>query len=256
MKASSAAATAAAIRALYGEDLADAGGVLHVAAVWAGPGGRLFNMRIVDDTPASDTDAFALALARARVEAIVTTGRILREEPGLRFDASADAGLLAWRRARLGLDGPPAVLVLTRDAGLDTRHPALVGHRTWVMTSHEMVAARARRMRAAEEPERIEWVGRGAPGLLDALSFLRDAHGLTRVLVEAGPSTSGALYDAPGRVDELLLSICRVASLPEGVRGDPFPTAEALRGAGLVEVSRVERAEASGPWTFTRWRRR
>jgi riboflavin biosynthesis pyrimidine reductase len=254
MMAASVAGTAAAIRALYGDDLVDAGGVLHVAAVWAGPGGRLFNMRIGERTPASRTDAFALAVARARAEAILTTGRILREEPGLRFDAHADAGLRAWRRTRLGLDAPPIVVVLTREASFDMRHPALVGQTTWIVTGHAVAAAGARRTGAADRP-RLAWVGRDAPGLLDALSLLRE-RGLSRVLVEAGPSTSGALYETPGRVDELLLSICRAPLLPEGVRGASFPSAEALRAAGLVEVARAERTEESGPWVFTRWRRR
>jgi riboflavin biosynthesis pyrimidine reductase len=244
---------ARAIRALYGDDLVAAAGVLHVAAAWASPGRALVNMRITDGTPSSDTDAFALAVARARADAIVTTGRILREETGLRFTSPRDEawGLGAWRRTRLGREQAPWIVVLTRGPGLEVDHPALIGHRTLVLTSH----AAARAGRPSSGGAAVEWIGREAPGLLDALAYLRGVHGLATVLVEAGPSTSAALYEAPGHVDELMLSICHVAALPPGVKGEPFLD-EAARGrAGLVEVARTDRDEASGRWTFTRWRR-
>ena len=90
---------AQAIERLYGERLEDEVGVLHVASAWRDETGRLFALRIGPDTPSSATDGFALALARARCDAILSTGKILRDEPGLRHrpDPVDPQGLTAWR---------------------------------------------------------------------------------------------------------------------------------------------------------------
>ena len=59
-----ASACAALIRELYGDDLREAAGVLHVAAVWQGPTQQARVLRINSETPRSQTDAFVLGLAR------------------------------------------------------------------------------------------------------------------------------------------------------------------------------------------------
>ena len=69
----------ARLEALYGvRELPRAAGVLHVAAVWAERPDRLTVLEITAQTPKSDDDAFALSLARARADAVLTTGAILR----------------------------------------------------------------------------------------------------------------------------------------------------------------------------------
>ncbi len=239
------------VRQLYGEELPRSAGVVHVAAVWESPAGAFHNMRIVADTPESPTDAWVLALARARADAIVTTGKILREEPSLRFELAAgpDASLSDWRGERLGRATPPWVVVLTGGGELDPAHPALRGERVLVLTGRERAAEVAARLADLS----AEVIGRERPGLLDALALLRGERGLATAVVEAGPSTASVLYEAPGRVDELLLSVCRAPELAGGVRGDPFPSRAMLERAGLGRVSRRDRDEPSGPWSFERF---
>ncbi|MDX1649553.1 MAG: hypothetical protein R3263_06840, partial [Myxococcota bacterium] len=117
----------AVLRVVFGAPPGHAPGVLHVAAVAPDPedpqGDRVV-MRIVDATPRSLLDRFLLLAARARAEAVVTTGRTLREEPRLRHEVRehpAAEALQGWRREVAGLSGRPRVLVLTAsgDVGPD-----------------------------------------------------------------------------------------------------------------------------------------
>lgn len=239
--------------------------MIHVASAWQAPDdGEWFSLRIGPETPRSPTDAFVLGLARARARAIVTTGRILRDEPGLvhRDDTAEGVALAIWRRERLGLDEPPQLVVLSRGSDLDLAHPAFAASRAIWVTGHaaaEAATARARlsavgRSDAQADALGLEVIGRDRPGLLDTIALLH-ARGLAPVLVEAGPNTASVLYEEEGRVDELLLSICHAPSLAKSVRGARQPGADALARAGLVECSRQSRAEPNGRWTFTRHRR-
>ena len=213
------------IRDLYGDDLLRPAGVLHVTSAWREPTtGRLFTLRIGPQSPPSATDAFVLELARARVDALVTTGQILRDEPGLRNDLR-DPELIAWRRHTLGKAAPPLTVVSSRRTDLPPAHP--------VFATSEVVVRNA--------------------GLRECLAWLRDERGITSVSIEAGPSSSRALYDAPLAVDELLLSVCHLPSLPEGVRGGELPDLAAL-GRLLPEESECTREEESGRWSFLRLR--
>jgi len=225
---------------------------MHVAAVWQSPDGVLFNMRIGPSTPHSPTDGFVLALARARARSIVTTGRILRDEPSfsLRDDSPEGRDLAQWRRERLGFAEAPLLVVLSRGRDVDLAHPAFATGRAAVMTGADGAEALSKETRAHP----FEVISRETPGLLDAIDVLR-ARGLTPVLVEAGPSTNAVLYDAPGRLDERLLSICHAETLPASVRGARLPDAVEAERVGLALVSRVERDEPSGRWTFLRHRR-
>lgn len=210
------------IQEVYGLGLPEPAGVLHAMSAWRDPEGRLFILRIAPDTPRSATDAFALGLSRARVDAIVTTGQILRDEPALTTDL-ADPRLVAWRRERLGKSRPPLVVVLSRGQGLDRSHPLFA---------------------AAEVCVRSE-------GLRDALAWLRDERGITSVAVEAGWSTSRLVYQPPLAIDELLLSICQSPELPPGIQGGELLPREAFvrlfRGR-----SEHHSNEESGPWSFLR----
>lgn len=228
------------MRALYGEELGAMEGVLHVVAVHAEGEARRV-IKIGEHAPKSAADFFALELARARVDAIVITGAILREEPELRYALSSE--LAAWRREVLGLAEPPWLLVLTHgDVPLD--HPALAGPlRPIVFTSLE--AAPALRARTP-----IEIAGVPAPSARLALRFLRSERGCRSVSVEAGPTTAVPLYDEPCAIDELALSVYG-GPLDPRARGGRFLDEGALE-------RRFERvSEASeGEWRFERWLRR
>lgn len=231
----SAAEVDARVRALYGEALGAMEGVLHVVAV-AGSAHRV--MRIGPWSPKSEADFFALELARARVEAILITGAILRAEPGLRYGLSP--GLAAWRRKVLGLTAPPWLVVLSRgEVPLD--HPALTPGpvRPLVFTS----SAAARALEGAS----VEVVGVPRPSARGALALLSE-RGCHSVSIEAGPQTATGLYD-PLVVDELALSVFE-GTLDERARGGLFLDEGALRER-MVRVSRVQ----EGEWRFERWLR-
>lgn len=208
------------IRALYGDDLLSSAGALHVTSVWSGAGGRLFTLRIGPACPRSATDSFVLELTRARADAIVTTGQILRDEPGLRTELE-DPELVAWRRERLGKSEAPLTVVLSRRTDLE----------------HPLLAAPDAVVRHA--------------GLRETLAWLREERGATTVAIEAGPSTTRALYDEPLAVDELLLSICHLPALPAGVQGGELGDLAHLTSR-FPRRSERTREEESGAWSFLR----
>ena len=189
-------------RRLWGE-VPDADGIVHVTAVWRGPDARLHTLAIDDQSPKSDYDAFALSFARASANAIVITGKVLRDEPSLSYSLDAlglpAAPLSAYRRDT-GRAGPPELYVLTSGRGLDPLHPALHG---W---AHAQLVTPLDAQLPDVGRAGIQVESMAEPSLRALVERLR-AEGARRVLVEAGPSTSRALYEGPLRVDELLLSI-------------------------------------------------
>lgn len=230
-------------KALWGAEPRE-DGVVHVTAVWRSPGGELATLAIGPDSPKSRNDAFALSVARASADAIVVTGKLLRDEPDLRYELDS-LGLprepLEDYRRRLGLPQPPNLYVLTSGRGLDPEHSALRG---W---------ARATLWTSADANldglEALPTVRRTNPSLRALVRELRSS-GAARVLIEAGPSTSATLYDAPGLVDEVLLSVF-CGSEPEHLAG-------ALPQAALdldPVAAPAERDEASGTWAFQMRRR-
>lgn len=233
------------IARMYGPvDLRAATGLVHVAAV-AGP--RWEVIRIGPDSPASLHDRFALELCRARADAIVVTGKILRDEPDLRYDLALgldtlSTGLHAWRRERMGKVEPPTLLVLTSGRGLDPGHPALSADswaRPLVFTSRD----------AELPPLTIECARVEAPSLAAAVAFLRD-RGAKTVALEAGPGTTAPSYRGEHPViDELLLS--RYGGDLDGV-----PVTDAFtppKPDGFLRRSHLQVDEPSGPWSFSRW---
>jgi riboflavin biosynthesis pyrimidine reductase len=239
-------------RALLGDDPARAGRVLHVASVWRDEAGAARVLRIGAKTPRSRHDAFLLALARARAEAIVTTGKILREEPalthGLLGPPALRAALSAWRRERLVLGLDPWLLVLSSGRSLDPAHPAFhaaVRPLLFVPSA----AATGLRERFAETDVRV--VSAPAPDVRLALDHLRRL-GAKRITIEAGPTTARALYEAPIRVDELWLAIFEGARPDDEAIGESFPD-DATLAAALPRASEpVARDEPSGRWSFLR----
>ena len=225
---------------LFGQDPGPLEGVLHVVACWRAGPDALSVMKIGPEAPRSGDDFFSLNLARARAQAIVVTGKILREEPRLRYDLQGPgdlpAGLAAYRRA-LGLRAPPLLVVLTSGRGLDLGHPALSSWaRPVIFTGVEAAARLAGSIRA---------VGVERPSLRAALGWLA-AEGIRGVSIEAGPSTAMGLYD-PMAVDELALSVFE-GDLPAGVEGGAF-----LAPSRLAAVMSRAGGGASGAWAFSRW---
>jgi riboflavin biosynthesis pyrimidine reductase len=230
-------------------------GVLHVAAVWRPPGeDRNVVLRIGDDTPKSAVDFLLLNVARARADAIVTTGRILREEPELVHDLqgtpSVRRALNGWRRETLGIRQPPWLLVLTSGHDLDPAHPAFRATvRPVVFCPDSNAASVARRVGYSA----IEVVGHPGPDLSTAIEFLRARRDARRISIEAGPSTALEAYRDPALVEELLLSVFQGPSIPPEVEGGELPTSfEIERILGPVRAA-FSAAEPSGPWRFERY---
>jgi riboflavin biosynthesis pyrimidine reductase len=244
----------AALGRIYGAGVAEATGVVHVAAVWqAGPEHHV-TIAIGDGAPASERDLFVLQAARARADAIVTTGRTMRAEPALQFDLESAPqrrwapALAAWRRAHLGKAEPPLLLVLTSGSDLPLAHPALHGASTpLIFTSHQG---------ARDLPETpLHVMSVHEPDIRAAIAHLRIACGCQTILIEAGPSTTAALYQPPVAVDELLLSVFQGAALPVHARARDFVAPAHIR-ACLPRVSPGYAAEeASGLWQFWRFTR-
>jgi riboflavin biosynthesis pyrimidine reductase len=241
-------------RALLGDDPARAGRVLHVAAVCRDAEGVARVLRIGPETPKSAHDSFLLSLARARAEAIVTTGRILREEPalthGLRGPPALRAALSAWRRERLVLAHDPWLLVLSSGRALDPMHPAFHAPLRPVLYVPSAAAAGLRE-RFADTDARVASVPQ--PTVRFALDHLRRL-GARRITLEAGPSTARELYDEPVGVDELWLATYEGAP-PEALLGEPFASEARLRAALPEAGPPAFRDEPSGRWRFERrWR--
>lgn len=249
------AEVAALGRELLGGDPSLAGRVLHVASAWRAGDGALRVLRIGPKTPRSSHDAFLLALARARAEAIVTTGRILREEPALTHGPlgppALRAALAAWRRERLVLALDPWLLVLSSGRSLDPAHPAFHAPLRPLLFV-PAAAATGLRERFAETDVRV--VSVPAPDVRLALDHLRRL-GAKRVTIEAGPTTARALYEEPVRVDELWLATYEGERPDEGVIGEPFVDDARLAEALPAASQPVARDEPSGRWRFSRrWR--
>lgn len=251
-------------RALFGEDVSSPAGTLHVTAVDA-------EHRVIavgPHAPPSPLDFFVLHLARARADAIVVSGAVLRAEPelryGLRGPGESERGLLAWRREVVGLTDAPRLLVLTRGA-LSLDHPALLGWaRPQVYTTPEggaRLAGRGVPVHATSEPS-----------LRGALQHL-EGEGARSIAIEAGPSATAPLYTAqlnsapldtarlnpalpctapPTPVRELWLSVFEGELDPRG-RVGRLPSPAALAAAGLTRRSAAGVSQPSGPWRFERW---
>jgi riboflavin biosynthesis pyrimidine reductase len=230
-------------------------GVVHVASVWRDPEGALESLAINAHTPPSETDAFVLALARARADAIVTTGRILRSESALShaLPGGADGPLAVWRRDVLGKQGPPELHVLTRGEGLDLAHPSLAGG-AHIVTGPDA----AERLRATLGGARaeLEIIGMQDPDLRTLTQQLASGPGGRVVLIEAGASSAAALYRPPGLVDELLLSVYCASALPGEARAGAFVSEPEIEGAGLALVSESAPEAERDRWIFRRYCRR
>lgn len=246
-----AAAVAERVRRLYGdESLGDPAGVVHVAAVGREPDGELVVLKINQETPRSAHDRFALDLARARADVIVTTGAILRAEPGLRYELASDRAeaLHTWRMDQLGRPTPPLVVVLTGREDIDVDHPTLHGWaRPWIFTNVDCAKALHGRL-----PRHVGLAGVPSPDLETLIDWARRRFDARTITIEAGPTTTRPLYaEGPGLVDELMLSVFE-GTIPSAARGDPFPSEQTLARCFSRRVEGQPIVEPSGPWRFVR----
>ena len=236
------------ILATWGDFLEAEAGILHVASVNPQADGSLRGLAIGAGAPGSEIDRFSLSVARARVDAIVTTGRILRREPDLCHDLPED--LRAWRREVLGKESSPVVVVLSRSGALPLDHPVFDRQNVVVVVPP-----------SAEAETRAKFIGRRTEivtiedltprSLIESLRW----RGLDSLCIEAGPSTSMDLYRSPGLVDELMLSIFEQRILPEDQIVGALPPPDFLRSHFGLQVAEYSQMQGEGLWRFRRYRR-
>jgi riboflavin biosynthesis pyrimidine reductase len=242
-----------AARALFGSSLDTRPAVSQSFAAWrAAEGEPLTSILIGEHSPKSALDFLALHISRARADAIVITGKILRDEPKLRFDLRADPrwgdALLNWRERRWGLFEPPWLLILTGRGELDFDHPVFHGWARPVVFTNDQAAAR--KLAAAPCPV----VADDAPDIRRAIRHLQVSRRCECVSIEAGPSTVRALYERPIAIQELLLSVYLEPSLDERALGAPLISLSEVRALFRSETCTVHR-EQGRHWSFHRLRR-
>lgn len=214
-------AVAERLVALLGAEPRGPRGVVHSAYVDARTD-ALRLLRIGPFTPRCEADGFLLHAARASADAILTTGRILREEPLLRYDLGAHLGLhealLAYRVERLDKADPPRLFVLTRGE-IPRDHPALRGY------------ARATLLVGGPRPHDVDAAGLDLVRLGERTlgTFLRERVGEhPTLLVEAGVETVVPLYRQGGIVDELVLTCVCAGDVDPAALGGSFPSSDEL----------------------------
>lgn len=240
------------IAKLYGSpELPRDAGVLHVTAAWRRSASSLVTLAIGPNTPRSLHDFFALNLARARADAIVVTGKILRDEPSLRYDLQGDLAeeLASWRRTHMERDAPPLLAILTSGRGFDPTHPAL---HSWAPPVVFTTPAGASEVRALDPNLDLEVAQ--SVDVRTVVDLLR-RRGARTISVEAGPRTTRGLYEPPLAVDELMLTSFEGPVLDEAVRAGEFLPPDELeaRLSPLGPARTVQ--EPSGPWSFRRFLR-
>lgn len=238
---------------LLGSDPGPDEGVVHVTAAWRNGSSNLVVLKIGGATPRSYSDTFLLAAGRARADAVLTTGAILRAEPRTTLELPGPPAtvraLAVWRRDVLARPRPPVGLVLTSSRALDFGHPFFDGPGRRVVFTDQTEATRLRRV----APRHVRVVGDPAPGPRTAISYLRQVEGARTVLVEAGPSAARELYLPSPAIDELVLSIWEGDSLSEGLAGGELPSIDCLAALFARHSPPVSVDEASGRWTFQRF---
>jgi riboflavin biosynthesis pyrimidine reductase len=242
-----------AARALFGSVLDVRPAVSHSAAVWrADEDMPVTSIRINEHSPKSDLDFLALHMGRARADGIIITGKILRDEPDLTYDLRADPrwgdALVSWRERRWGLCDPPWLLILTSGRDLDFSHPVFHGWaRPLIFTTDR---AAERKLAAAPCPV----IADAAPDIRRAIEHLQITRECECISIEAGPSTTRALYDSPMVVRELLASVYLEPSLDERAQGAPLVKLSEARRLFRSETSATHR-EQGQHWSFHRLRR-
>ena len=246
------AALLSALRSLYGSpDLcASDTGIVHVVSCARAESGSLRVLRVDQGSPESETDFLVLNLCRARADAVLTTARNLRREPGLSHRLAGPwAGALAeLRRELLKKTAPLCCAILTRSGRLPEDHPVW-GDGTQKLILTEPAQASALHQQFGQRAEVL-----AVPNLSARTACaLLERRGATTISVEAGPTTASILYQVPSLVDELLLTTCE-AALPPHLLGEALPDDGQLL-SGLTRVACTARTERGVPFRFERFRR-
>jgi riboflavin biosynthesis pyrimidine reductase len=241
---------------IYGANVSSHAGVGHIAAVWRDPHGGHHSLRLTADAPGSTYDQFALGLSRARADAILTTGKILRSEPGLTHDylgpSTLRHALAEWRMRSLGKTESARSVILTSGERLPRSHPLFRGTtRPMIVTSSEG----ARRLGAWAAAADVQVVAMAEPSAEQALRYLAETMGARALSIEAGPHTALPLYRSPTLVDELWLSTYLGPSVATSVLGPAFLDAASLDAAFPRRATPFKVNEPSGPWQFQRFTR-
>jgi len=253
---------------LYGTvDWPKANGVIHVAAM-----GAVSQAVIIpgENAPVSETDRFILAAARARADAIVTTGAILRSEPELRHVPSSfeaeNSAFREWRCDRLERSGSPQLIILSASGDFPLEHPALDTSRSGFVWTTEEGATNLRRRAGARLGNLEIIVGSPTdPAVLGAIDHAQVTRGMETILIEAGPSASASLYsraslDTSTRTPgsglvgrELLLSRFEDELAAEAT-GPAFPSRATVAACFATPPSETQIEDASGHWSIMRYR--
>jgi riboflavin biosynthesis pyrimidine reductase len=250
MAKSAAAEVVRLAREIYGEPTNRVQGVLHCVSASERVDGRLHVIAIGPAAPKSETDFFVLNYWRAHSDAILTTAAIVRAEPRLSHTLQGRyaAELRSYRAEVAQRSAPPICLILSRSGELPPEHPLFSDPlRNVVLTVPER-AAHLRALLGA----RAEVIGQSDLDARTAIDWLR-GQGARTILIEAGPSAVSALYEAPNRVDRLLLSRFDGELDPAAV-GGALP-APARLFEHLSRRSESFRQEPSGTWCFQHWQR-
>lgn len=249
----------ASAKALFGEVPDAAVSVLHVLAVSQRQGQDARVLRITPSTPKCAWDFFALQLARARADAIIISGKILRDEPELTYGVGESSrAFLEFRHNVLKLPLPPRLVVLTRDPALPLEHPIFDG--PWpvtIATSETSARALEPRLKStrAAGPQPSLWA-EPAPALPTLIARLHKTLGPEcTVSLECGPNTVAPLYEAQRPcVDEIMLSEFEGEVAPELLTARPWRVPPEHRGYHTLGEPRSVHTE-HGAWTFRRLRR-
>ena len=178
----------------------------HVVSTVRGSDGHLEVIKIDAEAPRSDTDAFILELARTRADAIVTTGRILREETELSHELAAPSR--AWRSRELGKDTLPFSVVITRSGDIDLDHRLFHGEaEAWILADEQTIG----RVDSPARRPGTRLFATPCKTVRDTLEWLWKMPDIESISLECGPSTVAELYREPPLVDELILAICEGA---------------------------------------------
>lgn len=243
------------LSSLLGDACESAPSVIHVAMVARRADGSFGVLRL-QSAPNGHHAWFLRNVARARADAVITTGKILRDEP--RIDLSVQgpgelgAGLWRFRRERLGKTEPPLLLVLTHGQGLDPDHP------TWASPGRELVFTEptaAPTLTQSLGERRVEIITRENSDIRSAIAYLNQERGVRTVTVETGPTTSRQLYQAPVAVEELLLAVCEDPPASGGEQTGAFLSDEELRQVFGEPRYSSSLSEDSGSWTLRRYLR-
>lgn len=238
------------ITELYGTSPLLECGVVHPSSAVRAADGQLHVIKVGELSPKSARDFFVLSLCRARADVVLTTASNLRAEPALSHALVGPLGeaLTRYRREVLHKERPLCCAIMTREGDLPLDHEVFRdGTEKLVLTSPESAA----RVRAALG-RHARVLGLAALDARVACAFLTQL-GHALISVEAGPSTSAALYTDKSLVDELLLSTYEEPLAAELV-GGALPEEALFRERTCVCERRL--VEASGRWCFQRWLRR